>query len=954
MAVVVGTAQGKLTLDASKFLSSIDQAYKALNKFNDLISETEKSLKNFPEKINLDLGTTGGGSGNSGGGLIPNVPNLPEDLPERTKEATRQVNILSNALGTGLTASLEGVGKLAEVTFSTFITYTKQIVGFAKDSLSTGLQFDATMSQVSAIAGATGEDLDLLRDKAIQMGAETKFSASEAGQAMVYMGMAGWKTTQIMDGLEGIMSLAAASGEDLATTSDIVTDALTAFGLGAENATEFANVLATASTNSNTNVALMGETFKYVAPLAGTMKYTIQDTALAIGLMANSGIKGSQAGTALRNVISNLEKPTDKVALAMKELGISLVDQEGNTKSLMELMSNLRKSFAGISNDKSMKEYMDRLGLLEDDLEKGVVSQEEYEEELNRLNATVLQSTDTLKGKYAAMISGKYGLSGLLAIVNASDEDFNSLARSIQYASLNMTGITEAVANSGVAWEDYATDSQSAEQVMNSAIDSMITSLQTLGTTGDEARDALASQFGLSTEDAQAALEALSTEFYKTGGASKEMENIMMDNLQGSITIFNSTMETFKIRVSDVLKGPSNEIVKFGQESIAKLTESLQQEGINGLIKTVGQLIPQGVSKLVQYIPEILPPLIEGFWALVNGFIDAMPEAAPVIIQGAISLFMGLVTGLNEAVKNLLPILPDIIDEICDGFDENSDEFLNTAIDLFLNLVTAVVEALPRIIKSAVGLVKTIAQTLIDKKEDILNAAIDLFLAIIEGFTDPETMETLITALFEIVQLIMDTLGGVDWLEVADKIFTGLGKGLLGIFEGAMGAIDELLGTNFSDWAKEVSGFFTYLKQQSFEFGKSLANAMNKTEIELNDLEEKYASTYQQMLEMYGNLYKQGMGAQEAMARAYQETFTSAEAQYVFKERFAGNLTNFEYGDSFTRMFGAGMTNQQIVDLLSKAQATSGNTYNFYTNEPIDERKAADEIRQVNESILQQ
>ena len=158
------------------------------------------------------------------------------------------------------------------------------------------------------------------------MGATTAFSATESAQAMEYMAMAGWKTTDITNGLAGVMNLAAASGEDLATTSDIVTDAMTAFGMSADQSTYFADVLAQTATNANTNVGMMGETFKYVAPLAGAMGYNIEDMSAAIGLMANAGIKGSQSGTSLRNIITNLASPTDKVAGAMDDLGISLTD----------------------------------------------------------------------------------------------------------------------------------------------------------------------------------------------------------------------------------------------------------------------------------------------------------------------------------------------------------------------------------------------------------------------------------------------------------------------------------------------------------------------------------------------------------------------------------------------------------------------------------------------------
>lgn len=264
-------------------------------------------------------------------------------------------------------------------------------VALGTQAVKAGASFEAEMSKVSAISGSTGNDLKALTDKAKEMGKKTKFSATESAEAFEYMAMAGWKTDDMLNGIEGIMNLAAASGEDLATTSDIVTDALTAFGLSASDSAEFSDVLAAASSNANTNVSMMGDTFKYVAPVAGALGYSVQDTAIAVGLMANSGIKASQAGTSLRAILSRLAKPTDQVQTAMDELGISLTDSNGNMKSMRQVMEDMRNGFAGLTKDQ--------------------------------------------QANYAATIGGQEAMSGLLAIVNASEEDFNKLTTAIDNSS---------------------------------------------------------------------------------------------------------------------------------------------------------------------------------------------------------------------------------------------------------------------------------------------------------------------------------------------------------------------------------------------------------------------------------------------------------------------------------------------------------------------------------------
>lgn len=257
-----------------------------------------------------------------------------------------------------------------------------------------GMDFEAGMSEVAAISGATGDELAALTDKAKEMGIQTKFSATEASEAMKYMAMAGWKTEDMLNGISGVMNLAAASGENLGTVSDIVTDALTAFGLSAKDSGRFADVLAAASSNANTNVALMGETFKYVAPLAGTLEYSVEDMSVAIGLMANAGIKGSQAGTSLRAILSRMSKPTKEVSDAMNALGVNMYDANGKARPLNDVMVDLRSA------------------LDESKIATGELTKEQ-------------------RTNYITAIAGQEAMSGLAAIVNASEADFNKLTAAV-------------------------------------------------------------------------------------------------------------------------------------------------------------------------------------------------------------------------------------------------------------------------------------------------------------------------------------------------------------------------------------------------------------------------------------------------------------------------------------------------------------------------------------------
>ncbi len=259
-----------------------------------------------------------------------------------------------------------------------------------KDTIDTYKGFEAAMSQVKAISGATDSEMTKLTNKAKEMGATTKFTAAESAEAFNYMAMAGWKTEDMMGGIEGILSLAAASGESLGTTSDIVTDALTAFGMKASEAGHFADVMAVAASNSNTNVSLMGETFKYAGAMAGTLKYSIEDVALATGLMANAGIKGNMSGTALNSIFTRLSTNTHGATDALKKLGIAYFNSDGSARAFGDIMKELRDATADF--------------------------------------------TDEQKANLANTVAGTYAQKGFLAILNATTEDYEKLSKAVNNA----------------------------------------------------------------------------------------------------------------------------------------------------------------------------------------------------------------------------------------------------------------------------------------------------------------------------------------------------------------------------------------------------------------------------------------------------------------------------------------------------------------------------------------
>ena len=474
------------------------------------------------------------------------------------------------------------------------------------------------MSEVAAISGATGKDLEALTAKAKEMGATTKFSATESAEALKYMAMAGWDTDKMLSGLPGVMNLAAASGENLGTVSDIVTDAMTAFGLSADKAGHFADVLAQASSKSNTNVGMMGETFKYVAPVAGALGYSVEDAAVAIGLMANSGIKSSQAGTALRQTLTRLAKPTDEVEAAMEDLGISLTDSEGNMKSLGEVMLDMRKGFKNLTKDQ--------------------------------------------QAQYAASIAGQEGMSGLLAIVNASDEDFNTLTKAIQ----NSDGAAQSMADT-------------MQDNLKGAVTIAKSALEGLGITVYE-------------EISTPMKNAVETATEYTGQLQRAFE---AKGIEGAVSTLGTVLASAATKVAQaapkMVDAGANMIVSFVQ-GISKNARKLSTAAVN-----VGKSL---VSALLKFVPEAGKAglkLITAFAKQLVGY--KLGKEIDSLVGTIIKSFSDISRSVSNAIGKITPLIEKMASaaiKAAEGGIEvlaNTIEFLCNHIDVVLPLVSAAATA---------------------------------------------------------------------------------------------------------------------------------------------------------------------------------------------------------------------------------------------------------------------
>lgn len=666
----------------------------------------------------------------------------------------------------GLEKGLSSLGGIAQRGLS---VVTKAIAGVGTAlsaaggyAVKLGMDFETAMSEVQAISGASADQMVLLTEKAKEMGAKTKFSATESAEAFKYMAMAGWKTEDMLGGIEGIMNLAAASGSDLGTASDIVTDALTAMGYAASDAGRLANVMASASSNANTNVELMGETFKYAAPLCGALGYNMEDTAVAIGLMANSGIKGSQAGTSLRSILTRLAKPTKESATAMDALGISITDTKGNMLPFSSVMEQLRSKFAGLTSEE--------------------------------------------QAQYAAMLGGQEAMSGLLAIVNAAPADYDKLTRAVatcndgmgaaaqmaQTMQDNLQGditiLKSGLEGVGIAIYEHLVDPmRDAVQAGTGMVEQLNAALTEGGleglvvAVGDVLTQVVSYIANLAPKFIDLATQLI-TSFIKgiersAGALSVSAVGIGVKFIEGILTIAPQLLSTGLKLITELGKGISNAIphlIQMAAQCGAQIFNTLI-EASPRMVEAAGQLVQSlalGLSNAAPTLASIAVTLIN---SLYQGIITAIPKLADAAQR--------ILTGLGGYIENNLPTILNaglkMVVGLTQSLRDNAGKIVDGAIALAKSLAKGLVDSIPTIIQNVPTIVSNIANTINDNAPKILKAGIEIIGTLIKGLI--QAIPTLVANIPKIITAIVDVWNAFNWVNLGKNAITLLKNGITGM-----------------------------------------------------------------------------------------------------------------------------------------------------------------------------
>lgn len=806
-----------------------------------------------------------------------------KELEAQAREAGSIIGSQMQAAGQKITElgnKIKDVGdKMASVGQSLTTKVTMPIVGAFGAAVKTTMDFDSQMSKVKAISGATGQEFQQLRDKAREMGEDTKFSATEAGQAFEYMGMAGWKTEQMMAGIPAILNLAAAAGEELGTTSDIVTDALTAFGLKAEDASRFADVLAAASTNSNTNVSMLGESFKYAAAPAGALGYSIEDVAVALGLMANSGIKADMAGTSLRNMFQRMAKPTKESAMAMERLGLELYDEQGQMYTLRQIMDNLRQGFTNINM--SVEDYDAALDQLDADLEAGNLTQSKYEKALEELNLQAFGAEGAEKARAAAMLGGARAMSGLLAIANTSESEYQKL--------------TEAIDSSS---QSFARLADGSVVPLNEALAS-----------GAEV---------LETYEGQAAAMAAT----------------MQDNLGGDLTILKSKLSELAISFGDLLMPSIRKAVDSVQKFVDKLNalDDSQKEQIIKIAAIVAAIGPalliigkivSGVGSVIAVGGKVLTLVgqaVAHFGGL-SGVLAALTSPIGLIIAAVAALgaafaylfatnedfrnsVMEVVGVLKDNLANAMNAIKPIIEELKESF-----KAMMTALEPVFEFLFKFLVGIASGISNAVGPVLTVVKSIVDFITNIVQAFVALLTGDIDGFFEHigQALQAWLNGMLAFIQAHIAVVTGffsafgVNLVQVVTNIWTSVKTAISVALEAIKGAIMNVwnsiktwisttitaIKTNFEEIFTQI---YTAVSEKVADVKNTITEGIGAAAEYVSSLPEKF---YNWGVDMISNLVS---GIKEKI-KDVKETIkgvASTIASYIhFTEPDVGPLSNF-------------------------------------------------------------
>lgn len=703
------------------------------------------------------------------------------DLESGISNAKGLASGLGNGLKTAMSVGAAAIGAA-----------TTAVGAFAAASIETGKTFDSSMSQVAATMGVSKDEIKDLEDFAKDMGAKTAFSATQAADALNYMALAGYDAETSMDMLPNVLNLAAAGGIDLALASDMVTDAQTALGLSLSETTELVDMMAKTSSKSNTSVQQLGDAILTIGGTAKNLAGGTNELNTMLGVLADNGIKGAEAGTHLRNAILSLSAPTDDAASMLESLGVETVDAVGNLRPMEDIMQDLSAALDGLGTaDKA------------------------------EIISTIFNKTD---------------IAAVNAMLDTSAERYDELSLAIDGAWMSEKSFADELRGAGLE------NAQSKLEALGITEEQFAEAAQRSKGSAQDFVNALADISGTNAQvvlsTMQTNLSDLQRTFDSVSGSAEQMAQTQLDNLAGDITLWNSAMEGAQLLISGALAPSLREFVQFGTDGLTQISDAFKEGGLSGAMDAFGAVLSDGIGMITSKIPtainagmqllgavgqgildnlpqivdasveivtqlaaglvEALPQLAEGVVTLIESLgesfaensdslmqvgadlltmlWDGVTEGLPMLVEGITSLMGELGTYLQEAIPQLLPAALNAILQFSASLRENAGLLVDGALGLITSLANGLIQSLPALIQTIPTIVSNIAGIINDNAPKLIETGFQLLGQLLSGIV--EAIPTLIAEFPKIVQAIFDVILAVNWLDLGGSIITGIGEGI--------------------------------------------------------------------------------------------------------------------------------------------------------------------------------
>ncbi len=685
----------------------------------------------------------------------------------------------------GLVSSLGQVGSIVssgmKVAGAAIAAATAAVGGFAASAINVGKEFDSSMSQVAATMGVSVDEIGELRDYALEMGRTTQFSATQAADALNYMALAGYDAETSMNMLPNVLNLAAAGGMELATASDMVTDAQSALGLSLEETSQLVDMMAQTASKSNTSVQQLGDAILTIGGTAQNLAGGTTELNAALGILADNGIKGSEGGTALRNVILSLSAPTDNAAAMLEKLGVTTTDASGNLLSLDDIMGQLNTSLEGMGTAEKAE----------------IISTIFNKTDIAAVNALLGTDAERWEELSYAIDSAWYTSESLNdSLTEVAGISFDKLQSNVESLGVSQETLNDILALSGGNAENF-------KDMLLEAADA--------GTTEQDVLEALGGD-----------LENLQTAFDETTGAAAQMAATQMDNLAGDMTFFQSALEGAKIAISDKLTPSLRKFVQFGTDGLSKITEAFDEGGLEGAMAAFGEVLSEGLNMVIEILPQAMDAGMQLLGALGQGIMDNLPvlldsaiaileslgsaliTAIPVLLEGVITILSTLGTYLVEQIPVIVPSIVELMGQILNILIENLPTLITGLQTIMASLAVAIAENAPTLIPAIIELIVSIVNTLIENAPMMIDATIQCMIAIGQALIDnaPLIWDGIVSIFNTVVELVTN----VDWIQLGKDVIGFIKEGIENLMEDIPQALKDIC-DNAIEWVTNIDWY---------------------------------------------------------------------------------------------------------------------------------------------------